>query len=393
MIRVGLVISHFPSREHPYIWDWVKQLASQDIDITIITENILSGDNYQTDDTLSRRVVLLNSVASPLRSVVSNRGLVLRSVVRARRILATLKILKQREKKRRTIARKLYEYLPILTRDFDIIHFNGPQIAVRRLELGRIFGAKTLVSFRGQDFTFHPDRYDSLLREADHLHFISEHLIQEARKRGYDDSKHTLIPPMVDTDFYHPHPDRKCASEGPYTIFTAARFSWTKGWEYALQAIALLIERGFDIQYYIAGDGEFREAILYTIHELGLDERVHLLGWLSPYQIREWLWKSDLYLLASVEEAFNNSVLQAQACGVPVVCSDAGGLPENIVDGETGLLARRRDAWDMAEKIAYLREHPALAGIMSRLAVERAQQARYDRLNSRFIDLYYSLGK
>ena len=83
--------------------------------------------------------------------------------------------------------------------------------------------------------------------------------------------------------------------------------------------------------------------------------------------------KTDLCVLASVEEGFNNSVLQAQACGVPVVCSDAGGLPENIEDGGTGLLCHRRDAWDMANKIETLLSDPGRRLDMGRCARARAE--------------------
>ena len=98
--------------------------------------------------------------------------------------------------------------------------------------------------------------------------------------------------------------------------------------------------------------------------------------------------KADLYLLASVEEAFNNSVLQAQACGLPVVCSDEGGLPENIEDGVTGLLFRRRDAWDMAEKIEMLSRDPLLMSEMKKKAVERAQNFLTEKSTAYFVKMY-----
>lgn len=393
MARIALVVSQFPSREHPYIWDWVKELISTGLDVTVITENILADSEIYSDDKLLSRVLLLNSLASPGGSVLSNWRRNLRSIAHPRRIAVAIGILSAQEQKRRTAIRKLYEYLPILSCSFDIVHFNAPQIAIRRFELGRIFNAKTVISFRGQDFTFYPDRYDRLLQEADHLHFISDHLLQEARKRGYDGSKHTLIPPMVDTEFYHPQASgkQKRSSES-FILFTAARLSWTKGWEFALQAVALLVERGLDVHYYIAGDGDFRDAVLYTIHELNLANRVHLLGWLPPEEIREWMWKADLYVLASVNEAFNNSVLQAQACGLPVVCSDAGGLPENVEDGMTGLLAHRRDAWDLSEKMSLLLEQPCLRKKISTISPELVRKRYVMRQSAKqFVELYGQL--
>lgn len=389
MTRIALVVSHFPSPEHPYIWDWVKGLILAGLDITVITENTLEDSAIYSDPNLLKHIVLLNSITSLRTAVSLNWRPMASSSAHPGRLLAAIRILIRQEQRHRSAARKLYEYLPILHQRFDIVHFNGPQIAIRRFELGRIFKAKTLVSFRGQDFTFHPDRYDSLLYAADHLHFISEHLLREARKRGYDGSKHSLIPPTIDTGFYHPQTTAESRrNEGPLRLFTAARFSWTKGWEFALQAVALLVGRGIDVHYYIAGEGDFRDAVLYTIYELNLTERVHLLGWLPPEKIREWMWKADLYVLASVEEAFNNSVLQAQACGLPVVCSDAGGLPENIIDGETGVLARRRDAWDLADKMQMLLQDGELRRKLLHQDRKLLRDFRITERSSDFFNMY-----
>lgn len=392
MVRIALLTHSFPSREHPYISSWVQKLYEAGIDITVLTEQTGWHTAEESDIGLAKRVKLLNSVNQPLaakfqplkkRPVGSHLG----EAVRALRIIGC-----EHPDKRRTVIRKLFEYAPVIGERYDILHYNAPQIAIRRWELGPLLGARRLVSFRGQDFSFHPDRYDRILEEADYLHFISEHLVQEAQKRGYKGGKHTLIRPAIDTDFYHPNPQPRNEFQPPFTLFTSARFSWTKGWEFALQAIALLVNQGFDINYYIAGDGDFREAVLYTISELNLSDRVYLLGWISPEEVRNWLWKTDIYVLASVDEAFNNSVIQAQACGVPVVCSDAGGLPENIENGITGLIARRRDAWDLAMKIASLLKCPDRAAKMSELARRRAVTLfSMNRMIAEFDKLYQDI--
>lgn len=392
-MRVALVVGQFPSPEHPYIFDWVKGLLEKGVDLTVVTERLIEPPRsgfWSPEHEVWRHVRRLNLIDHPhillfLRNAFS-------ALRHPHRFLALLKVLRQAEgNKTRSVLRKTFEYLPLLAQEFDVIHFNAPQIAIRRFELKDLFGAASLVSFRGQDFTFYPDRYDRLLREADHLHFISQFLVEQARERGYDGSHHTLIHPMVDTDFYKPAPHAQTVDRAPHhywTLFSAARLEWVKGWEFALQAVALLVERGWDVHYYIAGDGELKDLLVYTIDQLGIADHVHLLGWQSPEQVRDWMQRTDLYLLASVEEAFNNSVLQAQACGLPVVCSDEGGLPENIEDGVTGLLFRRRDAWDMAEKIEMLSRDPLLMSEMKKKAVERAQNFLTEKNTAYFVKMY-----
>jgi len=387
-LRVALVVSVFPSREHPYIWDWACELVRNGVDLHILTEqvNVLQYTHFQNSE-MKGRVHLLNQLKP------GNNGAIHTGIPFAPEAwVRTMLVLQKQPVKLRSKLLKFYEYLPVLNQKFDLIHFNAPQIAVRRFEMKDIFQARALVSFRGQDFSFYPTRYDGLLKQADHLHFISTHLLALARSRGYEGTHHSIIPPVVDTNFYRPCPEDKNHAGESTILFTAARLEWVKGFEFALQAVAILKQRGLNVEYYIAGEGEFKEAMLYTIDQLGLQDCVHLLGWQNPDEIRGWMWKSDLYILASVSEAFNNSVLQAQACGLPVVCSDEGGLPENIADGETGLLFHRRDAWDMAEKIQTLLRDNARRSKMSREARNRVE-INFSQNNSitRFGAMYDSL--
>ena len=373
MIRVALFVQMFPSPEHPYILDWAKCLAKSGVDLIVYAEQEGAASMVDEDRGFWERVQYLNSLQHPLASWRRNFfiGLVnLFNLPRAAKILW-----EAHPGKPLSVLRKLYEYMPLWGETFDIVHFNAPQLAIRRFELGRLLSARTLVSFRGQDFSFDATRFTPLLQQADHLHFISNHLIELANAQGYDGRRHTLIPPLVDLDFYRPtqHLSINREQHDSWTLFSAGRFTWVKGWEFALQAFALLVQKGWNAHYFIAGDGEMRDAVVYTIHELNLQERVHLLGWLSAEKVRDWMQKSDLYLLASVNEAFNNSVLQAQACGLPVVCSDSGGLPENIRDGVTGLLYHCRDSWDMAAKIEDLLSNPEMRLNMGHFARQRAQ--------------------
>jgi colanic acid/amylovoran biosynthesis glycosyltransferase len=392
-MRVALVVHQFPSPEHPYIFDWVRELIAQGVDLTVLTEQLASTTQSRSPGhevwRHIRRINLIDHADLPL--FVRAIFIALRHPSKFIHLIQVLRTTDGH--KPRTILRKIFEYLPVLAEEFDLIHFNAPQIAIRRFELKDVFGAASLVSFRGQDFTFHPERYDRLLQEADHLHFISQYLVRQAMERDYDGSRHSLIHPMVDADFYAPAITQNMSAEQPrsWTIFTAARLEWVKGWEFALQAIAILLERGWDVHYYIAGDGEMKDMLVYTIEQLGITDHVHLLGWQAPEEVRDRMQKADLYLLASVEEAFNNGVLQAQACGLPVVCSDEGGLPENIKDEVTGLLARRRDAGDIAAKIESLFSDVEFMKQLGKRGIERAQSFSIQNGAALFGNMYFQV--
>jgi colanic acid/amylovoran biosynthesis glycosyltransferase len=353
-MRIALIVSKFPSPEHPYIWEWVHELHRQGVDIQVIAEELCSNEALVGYEEVMEHAGQFNLLHAPLASLRQNASKMTSRILKPSFLWPHVNSSTTKSLRIRTQLRKFFEYLPWVGEHFDLIHFNAPQIAIRRFELKEIFHAPVLVSFRGQDFSFNHDRYDRILFESNHLHFLSHHSLGEARKRGYRGSNFSVIPPMVDTAFYTPHKMAQKRREESFTIFTAARLEWVKGFEFALQAIALLIERGWSIKYLIAGNGELWDMLLYTIHDLGIQNNVELLGWQDSAQVRERMQSADIYLLTSVSEAFNNSVLQAQACNVPVVCSDEGGLPENIIDKMSGLLVKCRDAWDTADKIESL---------------------------------------
>lgn len=82
-------------------------------------------------------------------------------------------------------------------------------------------------------------------------------------------------------------------------------------------------------------EGEHRPAVAYTIDDAGLGEVVRLEGAQPREAVGGALRWADLLLHSAVSEGFCVAALEAQATGLPVVCTDAGGLPENVADGET----------------------------------------------------------
>jgi colanic acid/amylovoran biosynthesis glycosyltransferase len=135
---------------------------------------------------------------------------------------------------------------------------------------------------------------------------------------------------------------------------------WDKGYEVALGAIRLLIDRGIFCEYRAIGDGLHKQAVQFTCNDLGLKQHVKLLYAQHFSSVKEQMEWADVYLHPSVCEGFSNAVLQAQAMRLPVVCTDAGGLKENIKDGETGFVVPRRNAGAIADKLMLLAQDPEM---------------------------------
>src|SRR5207244_4938639 len=107
----------------------------------------------------------------------------------------------------------------------------------------------------------------------------------------------------------------------------------------------------------LVGDGPDRDAIEHQVDGLSLRKDVRFLGKVET--VGDVLRGADLFLLPSATESFGLAALEAMACGVPVIASAAGGLPEVVEDGKTGFLVPPGDVAAMAERALRVLENPA----------------------------------
>jgi colanic acid/amylovoran biosynthesis glycosyltransferase len=293
------------------------------------------------------------------------------------------------------VLRRFYLDASIVALKPDIVHFEFGSLAVGRMYLKRLLGCKVTVSFRGYDLNLsgldQPDYFREIWQQADALHLLGQGLWQAAQRRGCPATKpHALIPPAIDAKFFDPgeRPPAETSPDRPLRIISVGRLTWEKGYEYAIEAVRLLAERGVRSELRIIGDGPMLEALAFSRRQLRVEDSVRFLGGLPRAKVREEMLAADVFLHAAVSEGFGNAVLEAQAMELPVVCSDAGGLPENILDGETGFAAPRRTARALAEKLAELARDPALRQRMGRAGRKRVlerfqladQSQAFDRL-------------
>jgi len=280
------------------------------------------------------------------------------------------------------ILRQFYLDLPLIRLGPDIVHFEFGSLAVGRTHLKDLLDVKLSVSFRGYDLNYlgldQPDFYGQVWNSLDGAHFLGEDLWQRAQMRGAPLAlPHALIPPAIEIGAFPPAPPTaigKLGTQGrPLRILSVGRLHWKKGYEYALQAVKTLIDQGIHCKFRIIGDGDRQAALFFARHQLGLTGVVDFLGGLPHNQVIEHLNWADVFLHAAVSEGFCNAVLEAQAVGLPVVCSDADGLRENIADGVTGFAVSRRDPHAMAEKLRLLAADGRLRQRMGQAGRMRAE--------------------
>ncbi len=132
-----------------------------------------------------------------------------------------------------------------------------------------------------------------------------------------------------------------------------------------LRAFRIIQERRPAARLYVAGDGPEREALHALSRELGL-ERVEFLGQVEPARMTELYEEVDVYLNSSSVDNMPNSIVEAYACGLPVVTTDAGGIPHMVDHERTGLLVPVDDHAALAAAGLRVLDEPDLASTLSR---------------------------
>ncbi len=151
-----------------------------------------------------------------------------------------------------------------------------------------------------------------------------------------------VIPNFVDAGYFQPAPRR---DRNGGVLIHVSNFRPLKRVEDAVRVLARVRET-LPAELVLVGDGPERPRVEAIVRELGLEGAVRLLGLQADF--REALQQADVFLLPSSSESFGVAALEAQSCGVPVVGSRVGGVPEVVSDGETGLLCEAGDVAGMA---------------------------------------------
>lgn len=153
---------------------------------------------------------------------------------------------------------------------------------------------------------------------------------------------------------------------GERVVLGVGRLHWQKGFEYLVQAAAQVIKSYPDVKFLIAGDGPDHGDLGELIKQLGLNERVILLGFCA--NIPELIKKSDIFVISSLLEGLPFALLEAMALGKPVIATAIDGIPEVVEDGRTGFLVPVRDATALASRIIQIFADLPLGISMGRLA-------------------------
>jgi len=222
-------------------------------------------------------------------------------------------------------------------------------------------------------------------------HFVADYLASE----GIPRRRITAVQTGIDLAPYQlaePGTLREELGLGPAVqlIGTVAILRKKKGHVEVIEAAGRVLERFPDVHFIFAGNGPQMENLRRRIAERGLDSHFHLLG--LRRDVPNILKSLDVFVLPTYQEALGTAFIEAGATGCPVIGTAVDGVPEVIVDGETGILVPPRDSAAVAQALLALLENPGrrramgqagalhVAGRFSRQAMAMGMLAVYERL-------------
>lgn len=177
--------------------------------------------------------------------------------------------------------------------------------------------------------------------------------------------------------------------QGDKVIVAIGRLHPQKGHEYLLRAARKIIPRMKNLKFLIIGDGPMKESLESCSERLGIKENVVFTG--KRDDVKDILYLSDISVVSSVREGFSNAVLEAMACGKPVVATDVGGNKEIIIDGKNGFIVSSRDEDALADRILTLAGNEELTIRMGLAAKETVKSFSLSRMIHKTEKLYEEL--
>ena len=263
---------------------------------------------------------------------------------------------------------------------YDVVHFHTSR-AHAMAPFARGF-ARSLIVTRRMDYlpnrVFAPYLFN---RAVDGVIAISSGVADSLTAAGVNRDHVTLVRSGVDVDRFRPPSSEERAtaratfgiSDDEILVAAVGALEPRKGHRHLIEAVAALAKSApaLRLRCLIAGHGSIRGELEREIAQLGCAARVTLLGRIDT--TLELLWASDVFAMPSLKEGLGVAALEAMACALPVVASDAGGLRDAIENERTGILVAPSHSGELARGIRRLAESAELRTAMGRAGRVRAE--------------------
>lgn len=230
--------------------------------------------------------------------------------------------------------------------------------------LAGIFNKPVVVTIHGSDFYTNVRKFVNrwmmkfTLRKCSLVICVSERLKNLAKEiySKPNEQKFVVISTGFDERKFKPIPMKIARQQlgiplNEKIILYAGSIIKVKGLVYLVKAIKMLLNKGIEVKCYILGTGKLEYSLNQMVKEMGTHKNIFFMGQVDHDDVPSWMSACNLLVLPSLNEGLPTVVLEAFACGKPVVTTNVGGLPEVVMNGKNGLLTYPRNSEDLADKL------------------------------------------
>jgi L-malate glycosyltransferase len=223
----------------------------------------------------------------------------------------------------------------------DIIHAHVYLSGIPALVLGRLFNIPVVITEHWSAFILQTLKQINMLEarfvmnHADIILPVSEELKQAIQSLGIQNT-FEVVPNTVNTHMYHPSPF-KDGRAGKKKMVMVALLKPVKGIVYLIQALGKLYQRRKDFTLDVIGDGPDRERYTTLVKNMGMEDIITFHGMKNKTDVGQFMAESDFYVQASISETFGVTLIEAMACGLPIVATEIPAFRDKV-DKSRGIL-------------------------------------------------------
>ena len=202
-----------------------------------------------------------------------------------------------------------------------------------------------------------------------------------------------VIPNIINTDRFRPAANHETPSDKMRHLIVTRNLETIYGLTTAVRAVSLLKERIPEIKLSIAGSGPQKEELQHLVKQFGLENNVVFTGKLEPDEVASLCRHAGIMLNPTTADNMPNSVLEAMACGLPVVTTNVGGIPDIVEHERTALFVPVNDPQAMAHQVKTLLETPGLYRKLVMNGLEEVKQYAWPSIKKQWLGVYRQLQK
>ncbi|MGA2914996.1 MAG: glycosyltransferase family 4 protein [Sedimentisphaerales bacterium] len=230
--------------------------------------------------------------------------------------------------------------------------------------------------------------FKAIWKNASCLVACSEGLKQRAL-RFYPQVKIEVIPNGVDIEKFYPISENRTKKSDLIRLITVGRLSITKRVNILTDAVKILVGQGKNVKLLVVGGGSLKDSLEKTAARKNLSNYIEFRGIVDSEQMPQFYQNSDLYVSATMQEGMSNAMLEAMACGLPIITTPCEGVDE-LIKGN-GVIVKKETAGGIAKAISELVMNTEKLESMSKAARKHAENFTWKSISQTYLNFYQKI--